>query len=185
MRSSSDSCRRIRWHVVACALQPVSFLSLHCPSPHFMWRLATAAGDSLTCPASLPFPQAGLGSGRLAAPARPVLVRHSCLLWLWLWGVRPVRRRWLPVLRASLLPPTSSVAVACSQPQPAAPHPSQQHLPALVPCRWDLHSEALTPEEFAAELCADSGVDARHGAAVAAAIRIEVRGQGECEGCRG
>ncbi|KAI7846422.1 hypothetical protein COHA_000132 [Chlorella ohadii] len=39
---------------------------------------------------------------------------------------------------------------------------------------WDLHSDTLTPEEFAAELCADSGVDARHGAAVAAAIRIEL-----------
>ena len=40
---------------------------------------------------------------------------------------------------------------------------------------WDLHATAPTPEEFAAELCADSGVDPQHGVAVAAAIRIEVR----------
>lgn len=39
---------------------------------------------------------------------------------------------------------------------------------------WDLHASEPTPEEFAAELCADVGLDARHGASVAAAIRIEV-----------
>ncbi len=39
---------------------------------------------------------------------------------------------------------------------------------------WDLHATSPTPEEFAAELCADVGLDSCHGAAVAAAIRIEV-----------
>ena len=39
---------------------------------------------------------------------------------------------------------------------------------------WDLHAAEPTPEEFAAELCADMGLDACHGASVAAAIRIEV-----------
>ncbi|KAL4444584.1 hypothetical protein ABPG77_002401 [Micractinium sp. CCAP 211/92] len=39
---------------------------------------------------------------------------------------------------------------------------------------WDLHASEPTPEEFAAELCADVGLDARHGASVAAAIRIEL-----------
>lgn len=43
---------------------------------------------------------------------------------------------------------------------------------------WDLHAAHPTPEEFAAELVADCGIGAQHGAAVAAAIRIEVSLQG-------
>lgn len=39
---------------------------------------------------------------------------------------------------------------------------------------WDLHSPSPSPEEFAQEMCADSGIDPCHGAALAAAIRIEV-----------
>lgn len=39
---------------------------------------------------------------------------------------------------------------------------------------WDLHAASPTPEEFAAELCADSGIEPCHGVAVAAAIRIEL-----------
>ncbi|EFN56475.1 hypothetical protein CHLNCDRAFT_145151 [Chlorella variabilis] len=39
---------------------------------------------------------------------------------------------------------------------------------------WDLHAATPTPEDFAAELCANSDIDACHGAAVAAAIRIEL-----------
>ncbi|KAL4436576.1 hypothetical protein ABPG75_003715 [Micractinium tetrahymenae] len=39
---------------------------------------------------------------------------------------------------------------------------------------WDLHAAEPTPEDFAAELCADMGLDACHGASVAAAIRIEL-----------
>ena len=41
---------------------------------------------------------------------------------------------------------------------------------------WDLHAASPSPEEFAAELCVDSGIDACHGTAVAAAIRTEVGG---------
>ncbi|KAL4853046.1 Chromatin structure-remodeling complex protein BSH [Chlorella vulgaris] len=39
---------------------------------------------------------------------------------------------------------------------------------------WDLHSPSPSPEEFAQEMCADSGIDPCHGAALAAAIRIEL-----------
>jgi hypothetical protein len=39
---------------------------------------------------------------------------------------------------------------------------------------WDLHSPSPSPEEFAQEMCADSSIDPCHGAALAAAIRIEV-----------
>ena len=46
---------------------------------------------------------------------------------------------------------------------------------------WDLHAACPTPEEFAAELCADSGIDACHGTAVAAAIRLEVGGAGRAQ----
>lgn len=56
---------------------------------------------------------------------------------------------------------------------------------------WDLHAAEPTPEEFAAELCADLELDACHGASVAAAIRIEVcrhecRGHAACDdmGCQ-
>ena len=39
---------------------------------------------------------------------------------------------------------------------------------------WDLHAPDPTPEDFAAELCADVGAHPSHATAVAAALRMEV-----------
>lgn len=74
------------------------------------------------------------------------------------------------------LPASSPAASSC-----VAPPPPRLRLDMVVGEKrlrdqfwWDLHAAEPTPEEFAAELCADMGLDACHGASVAAAIRIEV-----------